>query len=290
MSKRKTIHASIKGQLLQIAKSAGKNHQLLLLRYFLERFLFRLSKSEYSKHFCLKGAAFLYALEGQKSRVTKDIDFLGIGIPSNHESMLQAVLEICKKEYEDDGVTFDLESISIDDILKDGNYQGVRISVTAHLERTKQRLQIDVGFGDRVIPAPMRITYPVILELEAPELLTYSIESTIAEKFEAMIDLGEINTRMKDFYDIYHLLKNHEINYLVLEEAIRETFKHRKTSTPQEHGLFKPTFFMDEERNRFWIAWLKKTKLDDKLPFEEVLKYIVSKLKPIYLQLSKSGR
>jgi len=290
MSEKKNIVASVKGRLLHIARTEGKNHQLLLLRYFQERFLYRLSRSRYNNHFCLKGAAFLYALEGERSRVTKDIDFLGMGIQSTHQALRRAITNICERRHEEDGVTFDLESLDIEDIIKDGNYQGVRIGITAHLDRTKQRLQIDVGFGDTVVPAPMKMTYPVILEMEAPVLFAYSIESTIAEKFEAMIDLGEINTRMKDFYDVYHLLKNHLVDDEILEQAIRQTFERRGTPAPEGHGLFKTAFYQDEERNTRWKAWKRKAKLDMELEFSEVVKMIVGKLKPIYDEMPGNYR
>lgn len=286
MSEQKNIVASVKGRLLHIARSEGKNHQLLLLRYFQERFLYRLSKSRYGEHFCLKGAAFLYALEGEKSRVTKDIDFLGVHIQATHRSMRQAITEICEISHKEDGVTFDLTSLEVEDIVKDGNYQGIRIGITAHLDRTKQRLQIDIGFGDAVVPAPMEMTYPVILEMEAPIIIAYSIESTIAEKFEAMIDLAEINTRMKDFYDVYHLLKNHPVDSEMLEEAIRQTFERRETPSPKSHSLFETDFYLDEERNSRWQAWLRKAKLDMGMEFSAVMPFINSRLKPIYLRLS----
>jgi predicted nucleotidyltransferase component of viral defense system len=140
-----------------------------------------------------------------------------------------------------------LESLTIEDIVKDGNYQGLRIGITAHLDRTKQRLQIDIGFGDIVVPEPMKMTYPVILEMDAPVWYAYSIESTIAEKFEAMIDLGEINTRMKDFYDVYHLLSNHSVDSEILEQAIRQTFKRRGTTATQNHNLFQPAFYLTKQ-------------------------------------------
>ncbi|MCO6492800.1 MAG: nucleotidyl transferase AbiEii/AbiGii toxin family protein [Phaeodactylibacter sp.] len=139
MSEKKNIVASVKGRLLKIARAEGRNHQLLLLRYFQERFLFRLSRSKHNQHFCLKGAAFLYALEGERSRATKDIDFLGMHINSTHQSLRQAMTEICEISYPEDGVTFDMDSLSTEDIVKDGNYQGVRIGITAHLDRTKHR-------------------------------------------------------------------------------------------------------------------------------------------------------
>ncbi len=285
MSEKKNIVASVKGRLLHIARTGGKNHQLLLLRYFQERFLYRLSRSRFNHHFCLKGAAFLYALEGEQSRVTKDIDFLGMDIQSTHQSLRRAITNICERPYEEDGVTFDLESLTIEDIVKDGNYRGLRIGITGHLDRTKQRLQIDIGFGDIVVPEPMKMTYPVILEMDAPVLYAYSIESTIAEKFEAMIDLAEINTRMKDFYDVYHLLENHPINNEVLEQAIRQTFERRGTPAPQTHSLFQPAFYLDDARNTLWMAWKRKALLNMDLEFSQVMGLIVECLKPIYLRL-----
>ncbi len=286
MSEKKNIVASVKGRLLHIARTEGKNHQLLLLRYFQERFLYRLSRSRYNHHFCLKGAAFLYALEGERSRVTKDIDFLGMNIQSTHDSLRRAIINICERPYEEDGVTFDLESLTIEDIVKDGNYQGLRVGITGHLDRTKQRLQIDIGFGDIVVPEPMKMTYPVILEMDAPVLYAYSLESTIAEKFEVMIDLGEINTRMKDFYDVYHLLSNHSVDSEILEQAILQTFERRGTTASQNHSLFQPAFYLDESRNTLWEAWKRKAKLDIGLEFSEVMEVIVERLKPIYLLLS----
>jgi hypothetical protein len=227
----------------------------------------------------------LYALEGENSRVTKDIDFLGVHIQATHRSIRQAVTEICEIPHEADGVTFDLASLELEDIVKDGNYHGIRIGVTAHLDRTKQRLQIDIGFGDAVVPAPVEMTYPVILDMEAPIIIAYSIESTIAEKFEAMIDLAEINTRMKDFYDVYHLLKNHSVDTSILEEAIRQAFERRGTLAPKDHSLFENTFCLDEERNTRWKAWLRKAKLDMGLEFSAIMPFINSFLKPIYLRL-----
>lgn len=285
MSKKENIVASVKGRLLNVARTEDKNHQLLLLRYFQERFLYRLSKSKYKEHLCLKGAAFLYALEGEKSRVTKDIDFLGINLKSNHSSLQNAIEDICRVLYEKDGVTFDLESLVIKDIIKDGNYKGKRVGITAHLDSTKQRLQVDIGFGDLIIPAPLTITYPVILDMDAPELYTYSVESTIAEKFEAMIDLGEINTRMKDFYDVYHLLKNQKVNKRILSKAIRETFIQRQTPSPKKHSIFTPSFFQDQERVKNWKAWIAKTKLDSTLKLSVVMEVIADELKPIYDEL-----
>lgn len=287
MRPRKNIVASVKSKLLQIARSTGKNHQLLLLRYFQERFLYRLSQSAYQDKFCLKGAAFLYALQQEKSRITRDIDFLGLGISANHSSLRSIVTEICTIEYAEDGVIFDPQSMALENIIKDGNYQGVRIHLTGYLDRTKQRMQIDIGFGDVVLPTPQRMVYPVILEMKAPSLLAYSVESVIAEKFEAMIDLAEANTRMKDFYDVYHLLVNQQIDYVLLEKAIRETFKQRATPVLSVHSLFEPDFQCNPVRINRWKAWLRKTRLDPDLEFEMVMQKIITVLKPVYLRLAQ---
>lgn len=285
MSPKKNRVASVKAKLLQIARSTGKNHQLLLLRYFQERFLYRLSQSAYQDKLCLKGAAFLYALQQEKSRITKDIDFLGLGLSANHSSLRKIIAEVCTVEYAADGVVFDLDSLALEDIIKDGNYQGVRIHLTGYLDRTKQRMQIDIGFGDVVQPAPQTMVYPVILDMEAPTLLAYSVESVIAEKFEAMIDLAEANTRMKDFYDVYHLLVNQPIDYDILEKAILETFKRRGTAILPIHSLFELNFQLNPVRVSRWKAWLRKTRLSTDLAYETVMQKIIVDLKPIYLRL-----
>ena len=227
----------------------------------------------------------MYALQQEKSRITKDIDFLGLGISVNHSTLRRIVAEICAIEYEEDGVIFDLESLEFEDIIKDGNYQGVRIHLTGYLDRTKQRMQIDIGFGDVVLPAPQTMIYPVILEMEAPTLLAYSVESVIAEKFEAMIDLAEANTRMKDFYDVYHLLINQPIDYDILEKAIRETFKQRGTAILPVHSLFELDFQQHLVRINRWKAWLRKTRISPDLAYETVMQKIIADLKPIYLRL-----
>ncbi|MEN0005808.1 MAG: nucleotidyl transferase AbiEii/AbiGii toxin family protein [Bacteroidota bacterium] len=286
MSKKKNVVASVKGRLLEIAREEGRNHQLLLLRYFQERFLYRLSQSKYQSKFCLKGGAFLYAIEGQKSRVTKDIDFLGLRLSSNQDQIKAVLQEICKIPYQEDGVDFNISSLTTEEIVKDGRYQGIRVGLTGFLDKTKQQLQIDIGFGDIVIPNPVLMTYPVILEMDPPELLAYSIESTIAEKFEAMIDLGEINTRMKDFYDIYQLLLKQKTKFNLLRQAIFETFKQRETPCPKTHIIFQETFSEDISRNRHWKVWLRKTKLDEKLEFSDVMQMIKEHLEPIYNELS----
>ena len=281
--------ASVKNKLREIAKSEGKSHQLLLIRYFQERLLFRVSQSPFKRKFCLKGGALLYALQEDKGRVTKDLDFLGLNLKSNISSLKNIFTIISKIPFPQDGVVFDPASIEGSEITKDGKYHGIRLGIFGYLEKTRQRLQIDIGFGDVVTSGPVEIIYPVILDLPPPSLFSYNIETIIAEKFEAMIDLSETNTRMKDFYDVYYLIKNHQLDPQVLENAINNTFKHRNTPTPPNHLLFEPNFYLDENRKTLWYSWLNKMTLDTTIDFSKVMQDICEVLFPIYQNMSKNA-
>lgn len=288
MSKKiKDIVASVKGRLLEVARKEGKRHQLLLTRYFQERFLYRLSISDYANHFCLKGGALLYAFSGEKSRPTKDIDLLGLHVSNNLQEIAAIVKHICSIDHEEDGVNFDVNSIEVSEIVKEDKYKGVRVKMMAYLKNTRQTLQIDFGFGDRIVPAPIQMNYPTILTLPAPIIIAYSKESVIAEKFEAMIDLAESNSRMKDFYDVFHLLKFHTLDFEVLPKAIYQTFTQRKTPYIANHSLFEAEFALDKFRQQQWKAFLKKSHLDTSIDFQLVLAEIKAKLLPIYKELRR---
>jgi predicted nucleotidyltransferase component of viral defense system len=202
----KNAIASIQYQLKQLAVAEGKAYQLVLTRYFQERLLFRLAASAYSNQFCLKGGTLLYAVEQQKSRPTLDIDLLAMGLSRETDRLPQIFSEIGGIDYEMDGVVFDTATLTAEPITKAGPYPGVRLKLPVSLGNIRQPLQIDVGFGDIVTPAPVRMSYPTLLAMEQPQILAYSLETVIAGKFDAMIDLAEINSRMKDFYDVYRLL------------------------------------------------------------------------------------
>ncbi|MDF1550706.1 MAG: nucleotidyl transferase AbiEii/AbiGii toxin family protein, partial [Bacteroidales bacterium] len=154
-----------------------------------------------------------------------------------------------------DAVTFDYQNLEVEEIIKQANYNGVRITTVGHLDTIKQRLQIDIGFGDKVYPEPLVVKYPVILEMEQPIIQVYSIYSAIAEKFEAMIQLSEVNSRMKDFYDIYVILTNNQINKKELEDAIITTFTTRKTICSDNHSLFQNNYITDKNRLTQWEAF-----------------------------------
>ncbi|MCB0531996.1 MAG: nucleotidyl transferase AbiEii/AbiGii toxin family protein [Saprospiraceae bacterium] len=280
----KNIAASIRGRLQKIARETRTDFQLLIIRYFQERMLFRLSKSGFKDNFCLKGGALLYAWEGDQSRPTLDLDLLGMRIAADQARMKDAFSQLCTILYEVDGVVFSVDSISTSEITKEGKYPGVRLKVIAQLGNIKQNLQIDIGFGDIITPEPVLMQYPVILDLEAPEIQAYSVETVIAEKFEAMIDLGELNSRMKDFYDLYRLLQSGKFDLDTLEEAVKTTFENRQTPYTERHPLFEEKFATDSQRLVQWAAFIRKSRLD-MIEFGEVYKIIRNRLEPIYRTL-----
>lgn len=278
---------SIKAKLRNISKTSNKNHQLTLTRYFQERLLYRLSKSVYKDHFFLKGGVLIYALEGEASRPTLDLDLLARKIAADGDLIKNIFQEVCSLDYEEDGVNLEAGSIETSIIAKEGNYSGVRVKVRVSLGNIKQRLQIDLGFGDVIVPGPIKMMYPTLIEMDQPEVWAYSTESLIAEKFEAMIDLAELNSRMKDFYDVYRILSRANYNLQSLEEAITRTIQRRGTPLSDNHPIFKKSFHQDERRLLQWAAFLRKADLDASLPFSEVMKIIKEKLEPIYKRVQE---
>jgi len=270
---------SIKQKLLNYSKKNQKIHQNTLTKYFQERLLYRLSVSAYKKNFLLKGGGLAYTISGEDSRHTRDIDFLAIKIEANQDNFKVIFKEICNIPV-DDGVLFKASNIKVEAIQKEGNYNGTRIKIEAKLGKTTQQVQIDIGIGDYVTPSPQQIEYPTILkELQSPILQAYSIESLVSEKFNAMIDLGEFNSRLKDFYDLYKFLDKCDLK--VLEEAIKNTFKRRKTKVTTNHPVFQEDFYENESRLKQWSIFLKKNQLES-IDYKEVHKKIATHLHSIY--------
>jgi predicted nucleotidyltransferase component of viral defense system len=277
---------SIKATLKNVADNADIAFQNIIIRYFHERLLYRIANSEYSNNFILKGGALLYAFEGILYRPTIDVDISAKQISNDKEQIKQFFQKICDIKYDDDCVIFDINSVETTEISEDDKYAGVRVFVTARLDTIKQRLQIDIGFGDVITPAPINLTYPVLLDgLAKPEIKAYSIETVIAEKFQAMVQLGTVNSRMKDFYDVYVLLKNNNVCEDTLKEAIFQTFKHRNTTFVKDHELFSEEFYTNQNRQIMWKAFLKKMKIADDLEFSIVVGSVLGRLKAIYDEL-----
>ncbi|MEM9888378.1 MAG: nucleotidyl transferase AbiEii/AbiGii toxin family protein [Bacteroidota bacterium] len=273
---------SIKSRLKQYSKKHRKVHQFTIIRFFQERFLYRLSISAYKKYFLLKGGALVYVFGAESSRYTKDIDFL-IRQLDAEQSNLSAIFKEISQIDGADGLVFDRNSIAIGTIQKEGQYKGIRIKITGKLGSINQQLQIDIGVGDYLTSGPQEIFYPIIIEeLAQPILYGYSIETLIAEKFEAMISLGEYNSRLKDFYDVYYFLESSNLS--ILEKAIQNTFNRRKTPIVKNHPVFEEVFYEDTKRNNQWKIFLERNELKE-IDFKEVHEKLISFLKPIYEKL-----
>ncbi|HOZ30357.1 MAG TPA: nucleotidyl transferase AbiEii/AbiGii toxin family protein [Bacteroidales bacterium] len=277
---------SIKARLKNISDKENIDYQLILVRYFHERFLYRLSISRYKDHFMLKGGNLLYAISGLSSRPTMDIDFLGVQLSYSIEEIKNKFVEICKIDYPVDTVTFEAESIIVEPITAQDKYRGVRLFIKSNLGSIRHLLQIDIGFSDIVTPSPCCLSYPVLLvDSDAPTIIAYSNETVIAEKFQAMIELSAFNSRMKDFFDVYNLLKNENFDKNILRDAIYATFRNRNTSYKENHILFSPDFVENENRLIMWIAFLRKIKFKENLRFNLVHSEICSVLKPIWEEM-----
>jgi predicted nucleotidyltransferase component of viral defense system len=277
---------SIRARLLNIAKKENLSFQLLIIRYLHERLLFRVSLSLYAGNFCLKGGALMYVYTLEQTRPTMDIDFLGTNIPNEISVIVSAFNEICSIDYQPDAVIFDTRNILAEEITGQDKYPGIRMHIYAKLDTISQRIQVDVCFGDIVIPAPVQLSYPTLLsESGIPVIQAYSLETVVAEKFEAMIDLSTANSRMKDFYDVYQILTTGELNPNHLTNAIHETFRNRNTTYTLNHALFSPAFPNDPNRLRQWKSFLNRNHLDQDLDFRVVIEIIVNSLSPIWEQI-----
>jgi hypothetical protein len=211
-----------------------------------------------------------------------DIDLLGLFIQNNQERLKAIFIEICQIQYEQDGLQFLEHSMVTSEIAKDRRYSGIRIEFEGRLGNIRQMMQVDIGFGDVVTPDPVKMQYPTLLKMEPPQIKAYSVETVISEKFEAMIDLADSNSRMKDFYDVYWLLIKGNFKQETLERAILNTFQRRKSVFVENHPLFNKDFGKNTQRIIRWKSFLKKSNLDTSIEFKDVLFQIELYLLPIF--------
>lgn len=254
----KDIAASVRQRLLNKAKAENSQFEELLRYYAMERFLYRLSKSQHSDRFVLKGALMLAVWEAPTTRPTSDIDVLG-QIENDIGGLETVFREVCSQPVEPDGFVFDSEAVKGETITEQAAYPGVRIGMIGRLGQAKAVFHIDVGFGDLVIPSPERTKYPVVLDMPPPVLLTYSRESAIAEKVEAMARFGPVNSRMKDFYDVWLLSKTTSFDGNVLSNALLGTFETRRTSVPNNLSEFLQTIAAEAGKQEQWRAFLERS-------------------------------
>jgi len=275
----KNVAASVRQRLLNKARVEQRPFNELLQYYAMERFLYRLSQSRHAKKFILKGALMLRAWQSSEFRPTMDIDLLGK--TSNQEDSLKSqARDILTVEVEDDGLVFDPETIRAESITEDADYHGMRIRFDGKLGTARVRMQIDIGFGDIIYPEATKSELPTMLDHPAPSLLCYSRESAIAEKFEAMVKLGELNSRMKDFYDIWLLSRLFDFGGNSLSEAIRLTFENRETAIPLDVPAFGAEFA--ESKQVLWKAFQQRLK-QEHVPasFSDIVSAVASFLGPL---------
>ena len=271
---------SVKDRLKNKSRSTGKTMQELLTAYGLERTIYRLSKSRYKEHFILKGGIFLYALyDGSYVRATTDIDFLAQRISNDTEDIKQVFSEIFSIET-DDPLRFEINSLNVKPIAEMKKYHGVNVSVIAYLDRTSINVSIDIGFGDVIVPNKVEMDFPVVLSDESPQVYAYSLCSTIAEKFEAIVSLAYDNTRFKDYYDIYVLSTTQDFDGKELMEAIMETFENRHTSLT-EIVAFEEGFAVEPLRQTRWKAFVKKKKAMLPVSLEDTISGIQQFIQPV---------
>jgi predicted nucleotidyltransferase component of viral defense system len=257
----KDLPASIHARLLNLAHANGRTFNEVMQYYAMERFLYRLAQSKHAKTFVLKGALLFRVWGLPALRPTRDIDLLGH--TSNEVGNLVAIVkDICRQKVQEDGIIFDPESVTGQRIKEDADYKGVRLNFTGLLGTARLHLQLDIGFADVVSPAPLKRVYPTILPMPAPELSSYPPETVVAEKLQAMIYLGLINSRMKDYYDLWIIAKQFDFDGLILQESIRRTFENRKTSLPEQEPLAFSRQFADEKQSQ-WEAFLKTNLIMD---------------------------
>lgn len=258
----KNIGASVRTRIYNKAKADQVNTQFLLTRYALERLLYRLAVSKHRDHFLLKGALLFDLWYDVPFRPTRDIDLLGFGLAET-PLLIQVFEDLCAIEVED-GIYFDKTTLNATEIRKDANYSGTRVTLVGTIDGAKCPVQVDVGYGDAVTPAPEMAIYPVMLDdMPAPQLRVYPRYTVIAEKFQAILSLGMANSRMKDYFDLWVLMRHAELDQDILEQAIRATLDRRGTVMPVGvPGGLSDQFADDRTRVALWEAFVGRNKLN----------------------------
>jgi Nucleotidyl transferase AbiEii toxin, Type IV TA system len=248
--------ASVRGRLLNLARQTGKPYDEVLVQYALERFLFRLSKSPFRGDLLLKGGLLLRGRGLPQARPTRDIDFLGL-MSNDVDTVSRTIRAIGETDFQD-GMIYDFSQMTNEILTPLSDYLGVRLKFSGLLGKARVPMQIDVGFGDKVVPEPKEMAFPTLLDTEPPIIFGYTPETVIAEKFETALDLADLNSRMKDFYDIWFLCQTCTFQGRILQEAVIATCKRRRTEIRSEAEMFSDRFSNRTEKKRQWSAFLEK--------------------------------
>jgi hypothetical protein len=281
----KNLEASVQARLQNHARATKRPFQELLQYYAMERFLYRLSKTPHHAHFVLKGALMLYVWDAPLARATKDLDFLG-RLDNSLENLERVIREVCAADVEPDGMAFDPATVKTERIKEDADYEGVRVRFVGLLGKARVAMQIDVGFGDVVTPGAETITYPALLDFPAPELAGYPRETVVAEKFQAMIYLRTLNSRMKDFYDVWLLASQYAFDGALLAKAIVATFANRETAIDVAPIAFTPDFTEQATTRAQWTAFRNRLPSTEACP--EKLVDVVTFLSEFLLPIARA--
>lgn len=275
---------SVKDRLLNIARQEGQVFDVLLVRFALERLLYRLSVSEHRDRFVLKGGMLVTVWVEDDNRVTRDADFLGHGDP-DPERLAEDFRDIMAIE-SDDGLAFDLDALAATAIREEMEYGGTRLKTSAYLEKTRIPVTIDIGFGDAMADAAQQLDYPTLLDLPAPSVRAYPPVTVIAEKFQAMVALGVLNGRMKDYYDLWAIPRALDIGADDLDAAITATFARRRTAIPVERPPGLSTEMVDDDvKQRQWRAYAASIELEN-VSLESIIEKIWQLVGPSCARIS----
>lgn len=276
------IAASVLTRLKNKAQASGRSYQLCLQLFCQEEFLRRLEKSKYAENFVLKGGLFIYSLTEFDSRVTVDVDFLLRQMPNTPEQLRAVLEEITATPTENEFVTFEITDVAPIAVAK--KYAGIGASLVAHIKNTRTPFSIDFGVGDVIVPKQEKRKIPTQLDdFISPTVNTYSLETTIAEKLDAILDLMEFSSRMKDYYDIYYLSKHFEFDSEILSEAMRKTFANRNHSFSKEQFDQVMQFGTNPEMKKKWHFFARKININD-IDFEEVMREIKEFLEESFIK------
>lgn len=273
------IGASVLARLRNKAKETGRSNQLCMQLFCQEEFLRRLEKSKYADNFVLKGGLFLYTLTEFDSRVTVDVDFMLRKMPNTPEKLREVISEIIAADTTNDFITFEINGVSPISVNK--QYPGIHADIVARIKNTRTPFGIDFGIGDVIVPGVKKRKLPTQLDsFPAPTINTYSVETTVAEKLDAILGLMEFSSRMKDYYDIYYLASRFDFNGKTLTEALKKTFANRNRTFTIEQFDQMLSFANDDAMQKKWIAFCKKVNTENN--FDTVLEALYMFLLPPY--------
>lgn len=282
----KDMAASVRQRLRDLARARNEDFDYVLRQYVIQRLLYRLSCSDYSGQFLLKGALLFWVWNEDFHRPTRDIDLLSFG--DNDVPHLVDVFRQIVSVDNNDGLIFDVDSVTGIEIKEDADYPGVRVTGFVNLTKARIPFQVDIGYGDAVSPEPEEAQLPSFLDFPSPQLRVYPVYVVIAEKFQAMVMLGIANSRMKDFYDIKTIASTMELDGQILFDAIRATFERRKTNIATEPlYVFSNAFKQDKDKQTQWIAFLNKNGLEKGGNFSDVVHEIQQFLESVYQAIAE---